>query len=173
MKRLQHLRENPWYERVYKIGVAIKGFDGLVELVAGILLLAAPQVLHTALQAVSGEALEHHGRFMAYISENVAHIDTDLSKSGLLFIAIFLISHGVVKLALVYALLKEIVWAYPYALVVLSGFFIYQVYAFVVHPTVSMAIFSLLDAVIIWLVWGEWQKLKLDAQKKVSMTNAV
>lgn len=165
MKRLQHLRENSWYERIYKVGVAIKGFDGLVELVVGILLLVAPQVLRAALQAVSGEALEHHGRFMAYVAENVAHIDADLSRSGLLFVAIFLISHGVVKLVLVYALLKEIVWAYPYALAVLTGFFVYQVYVFAVHPTVSMAIFSLLDAVIIWLVWGEWQKLKLDAQK--------
>lgn len=165
MKCLQQVRENPWYERIYKVGVAIKGFDGLVELIAGVLLLTAPQLLHTVLQGVSGEALEHNGRFMAYIAENVAHIDADLSKSGLLFVAIFLLSHGVVKLALVYALLKEIVWAYPYALIILAGFLVYQVYAFAIHPTFSMAVFSLLDAIIIWLVWGEWQKLKLAAQR--------
>ena len=160
--KLEKLRENPWYERIYKVTVAVKGFDGLVELIAGILLLIAPSFLHAILQALSGEALSHHGRFMRYIAENIAHIDKELAAGGLIIVVLFLISHGVVKLALVYALLKELLWAYPYALAVLFMFFVYQLYVFVVHPTLGMGLFTLLDAIIIWIVWGEWQKLKTE-----------
>jgi hypothetical protein len=35
------LRRQPWFEAVYKIGVGIKGFDGLVELVVGIALIVS------------------------------------------------------------------------------------------------------------------------------------
>ena len=165
-KRLEQIRENSWYERIYKLTVAIKGFDGLVELLAGILLLIAPSWLHSVLGAISGEASEHHGRFMQYIAVHVAHIDVDLARGGLVVVVLFLISHGVVKLTLVWALLKEILWAYPYALAVLFAFFVYQLYLCFAHPGIGMVIFTLLDALIIWVVWGEWQKLKLEIAHK-------
>ncbi len=157
---LERIRRSTWYETAYKISVGVKGFDGLVELLAGLWLLIAPATLHALLQGIFGELVQHHSRFMQFMAENVAHIDQDLAKGGLLIVILFLITHGVVKLALVYCLLKEIIWAYPYALVVLGMFFIYQVYVFIMHPSVSMFLFSLLDAIIIWLVYGEWQKLK-------------
>lgn len=144
---------------MYKLSVAVKGFDGLVEFVTGLLLLVAPSLLHTVLSALSNEALEQTSRTMHYIAENIAHVDASLARGGVLVVALFLLSHGVVKLAMVYCLLREILWAYPYALAVLGGFFVCQVYVFIVHPSVGMALFSVLDAIIIWLVWGEWRKL--------------
>lgn len=141
------------------IGVGVKGFDGLVELLAGVWLLVSPGSLHGLLVAIAGKFQDHPGRFAAFVAEHIAHIDKDLARGGLLIVVIFLISHGVVKLALVYALLKKLLWAYPYALVVLVAFLIYQVYVFVVHPTFGMALFALLDVVIIWLVWREWRVL--------------
>ena len=141
------------------LGIGIKGFDGLVELLAGIWLLVSPQSLHSLLGAIIGEAGEHPGRMAAFIAEYVAHIDKDIAKGGLLIVVLFLISHGVVKLALVYALLKKIIWAYPYALVVLAAFLVYQAYVFVLHPSLGMGLFAVLDVVIIWLVWREWRTL--------------
>lgn len=154
------LRQKPWFETLYKISVAIKGFDGLVELVAGITLWISPSIIHSFLGAIVGETAEHSGRIMQFISENVARIDDELAKSGLTFLILFLTIHGLVKLALVYCLLKEIVRAYPVALAILVVFLIYQLYVFIVHPTIGMALFTLLDAIIIWIVWGEYQDLK-------------
>lgn len=159
---MENLENKSWYDKAYFVTVAVKGFDGLVELVAGLWLLIAPATLHSLLQFIFGEAAEHNGRFMQFIAENVAHIDKDLSSGGILLVALFLLSHGIVKLALVYALLKEILWAYPYALAVLSMFLVYQVYVFMVHPSIGMFLFSVLDAVIIFMVYGEWQKLKRE-----------
>lgn len=168
MSKLQQIRDSKYYERVYFVTVAIKGFDGLVELLAGITLMVAPHFLHNVLADLFGKASVHKGHFMQFIAENIAHIDAELSRGGLLIVIIFLVSHGVIKLALVYALLKEILWAYPYALFALVLFLVYQLYIFIIHPTIGMGLFTLLDALIIWIVWGEWQKLKSEVHARKS-----
>jgi uncharacterized membrane protein len=159
MKRTP-LRLHPWFEAVYKIGVGIKGFDGLVEFAIGVALLFSPQLVHTLLGGVAQELGEHHGQVFQFIAEYVARVDGELARSGLTFLIVFLITHGLVKLGLVYCLLREIVRAYPVALAILGAFLVYQVYVFIIHPTIGMAIFSVLDAVIVWLVWGEYRDLQ-------------
>ena len=154
------LREQPWFETVYKIGVGIKGFDGLVEFITGIALLISPSLVHTVLSAVAVEVGERHGSVSHFIVDYIARVDNDLSKSGLSFLILFLITHGLVKLALVYCLLKEIVKAYPIALAILVLFLVYQAYVFIVQPSIGMGLFTFLDIVIIWLVWGEYQDLR-------------
>lgn len=159
---MQRIENKGWYDKAYFVTVAVKGFDGLVEFLAGLWLLIAPASLHSLLGVIFGEASESNGRFMQFVAEHIAHIDKDLTSGGILLVALFLLSHGVVKLALVYALLREILWAYPYALAILTAFLAYQVYVFIKHPSLGMFLFSLLDAVIIFMVYGEWQKLKRE-----------
>ncbi len=154
------LREQPWFEVVYKVSVGIKGFDGLVELVTGLALLISPALVHTVLGAVAGEAGEGNGKILHFVADTVARVDNDLAKSGLTFLILFLIIHGLVKLVLVYCLLREIVRAYPVALAILVVFLIYQAYVLIINPSVAMAFFTILDAIIIWIVWDEYQELK-------------
>lgn len=151
---------NHWFERIYKIGVGIKGLDGLIEFVAGISLLLSPSLVHTVLDATASEFGEHHNRAFQFLAEYVGHLDDNLARSGLTFLIIFLISHGFLKLVLVYCLLKEYVRVYPYALAILGGFLVYQLYVFIRVPTIGMALFTLLDAIIIYLVWREWLELR-------------
>lgn len=162
----QHARTT--LDRFYDIGIAIKGFDGAVELIAGILLWVAPGLLHTVLQSLLGEARESNSRMMHFVAYHIARTDADLLRSGLVVVIFFLIMHGVIKIGLVVALFKKWHWAYPWAIGVLGLFLAYQVYVFVKHPTISMAIFSLLDAVIIWLVYKEYRE-----QKRESLQNMV
>jgi uncharacterized membrane protein len=152
--------ETAAFQTVYKVGIGIKGFDGLVELVAGLALLISPALVHNALTGIVKMLGQHDGRVFQFITEYVARLNDDFTKTGLTFLIIFLISHGLIKLALVYALLKEIVKAYPYALVILALFLIYQLYVFIIHPTIGMALFTILDVIIIWLVGGEYKDLR-------------
>lgn len=166
MTSLQEIRENLWYERIYKIGVGIKGIDGTIELIAGLWLWLAPNSLHVLLTSWQASAESWGTSLGDLIASGLAHLNEELYGGVLVMAVIFLISHGVIKLVLVYALLKEILWAYPYALGVLVLFLVAQIYALIVSPGVGMAILVLLDIFIIWLVWGEWQKLKLEAKAK-------
>ncbi len=156
---MQQLRENPWYERIYKIGVVVKGFDGVIELAAGLWLWLAPGSLHALLNTWQGKALSWHGAIGHHLATSLEKTNHELYGGVMLMAIIFLLSHGIIKLALVYALMKELLWAYPYALVVLVLFLAAQIIALFQHQSVGMLLLMLLDIVIIWLVWGEWQKL--------------
>ena len=148
------------FNTIYDLGIIIKGIDGFLELAAGVLLWISPSLVHSILIGIHNELTEnpaHHVR--QYVAQYVGHLDTQLAAAGMVFLIVFLISHGVIKLVLVYALLKKIVQAYPIALVVLGLFLVYQVYVFVREPTIGMAVFSILDAAIIGLVWREYKLL--------------
>lgn len=161
MNVMTKFRRASWFDGAYRVGIVIKGFDGLVELVAGVALLVAPGTVHWLLSHVAGEMYQHHTHTGQFIATYVARLDGDLARSGLVFLIAFLIGHGIVKLALVYCLLQRIVWAYPYALGFLGLFLVYQLYVLVSNPTsIGMWLFTLLDVVIIWLVWGEWRDLR-------------
>lgn len=122
MDFMTKVRHASWFDGLYRIGVAIKGFDGFVELIAGVALLTSPGIVHYALSGIAGTAHHHHGHTAHFIAGYVARLDGDLARSGLGFLIVFLIGHGLVKLALVYCLLRRIVSAYPYALGVLGLF---------------------------------------------------
>lgn len=158
---MKDIRHSKWFDLSYRIGIAIKGFDGLVELLAGVALLVSPTVLHDTLIELSGRASEHGSGIGHLFANYINKLDHDFANVGLTFLIIFLIGHGLVKLVLVYSLLRRIIWAYPYALVVLVIFLIYQLFIVAQDPSsIGLWIFTILDVVIIWLVWGEWKDLK-------------
>lgn len=149
-----------WFNTIYDVGIIIKGLDGLAELVAGVALLISPRLVHVVLAGIAGNTMNgHHSHTVRLVGEYVGRLDAQLAASGLAFLIIFLISHGIVKIVLVGCLLKKIVKVYPYALAVLGAFLMYQVYVFIREPSIGMALFSILDAVIIGLVWREYKML--------------
>ena len=161
MSLTKNIRHTSWFDTLYRAGVVIKGLDGLVEFTTGILLLFAPGTVHLILSYIIGTTHHHEGHTAHFIAEHVARVDSDIARSGLAFLILFLISHGAIKLVLVYCLLRRIVKAYPYAISVLGLFLAYQLYVFIRDPlSLGMWLFTILDIVIIWLVWGEWRDLR-------------
>lgn len=158
-EHIQKVYANKWFDRVYKIGVAIKGFDGAVELLAGLGLWLAPGVIHSLLDLVGDAAQERTGHAAQQIAEYVGRLDASVTNGSLTFVIFFLIFHGVIKLGLVYCLLRKIVIAYPMALLALCMFLVYQVYALITEPGPLMAVLTVLDVLIIILVYGEYRKL--------------
>lgn len=146
-------------DKFYEVGILIKGFDGLIELISGVLLLAVPP--HTILGLTNSLTHRELGEDPHdFIATHVLHLGAHLAAGHNSFVAAFLLIHGAVKVGLVVALLLNKIWAYPIGLSLLSLLFLYQVYDLIGKPTVGIALLSVLDAVIIWLVWREWQKVK-------------
>lgn len=171
------IRHSKWFDTLYKIGVGIKGFDGMVELVAGLLLLFSPSTPHRLLQGAAAELGEHSGTVYQLFERTVIHLDAQLNGAVLAFVIIFLITHGVVKIVLVYCLLKKIYRAYPYGLTILIILLGIQVLPLFRHPgSLDLWLFTILDVAIIYLVWGEYQDLREEVlalkRKGVSEENA-
>lgn len=148
-------------DRVYEIGLFIKGFDGAMELIGGTLLLVmSPAAINSVATYLTQHELAEDPH--DFVATHVLHYGHALAAGHNLFAALFLLTHGAVKVGLVTCLLLNKLWAYPVALVLLGVFLIYQVYQLITAPSAGMAFLSVLDAVIIWLVWREWHKVKTE-----------
>jgi uncharacterized membrane protein len=77
------------------------------------------------------------------------------------FYAFYLLSHGLVNVALVIGLLRGRLWAYPVSLAVLVAFIAYQGYRYSYTHSIGLMVLTAFDIVIIWLIWHEWRLLRL------------
>ena len=141
----------------YEIGIIGKGLNGTLEIVGGILLLALPTSMIEGLFAWLAGLFSSDPT--TFIARNLLQVGNELATGGTTAALVFFLPHGLVKVGLVIALLRQKLWAYPWALFALTLFLIYQVYLVIAHQTFLMGFLVVLDIVIIWLVWREWEKV--------------
>jgi uncharacterized membrane protein len=87
----------------------------------------------------------------------VLHVSANLHATQT-FGAVYLLSHGVAKLVMVGGLWRHRRWAYPFALVFLIGFVVYQLYRMTFDFSVGLALLTVFDVFVIWLVWRDYQE---------------
>jgi uncharacterized membrane protein len=146
-------------DRLYFVGVSIKGVDGIVELILGLALLLVPSLPHTALEAAASRASTGTIPFGQFISNYLENLDGTLAHWGIWFVIAYLTAHGAIKVLLVVCLLLRLHRVYPIAVVVLGAFLAYEVYLFCAKPGVTLGFFVVLDAVIIYLVIREYRQI--------------
>ncbi len=169
MHILQDIRHSKWFDTVYKIGIGIKGIDGLIELLVGVVLIFSPRTPHHVLQHAAEAVARHHGSFFQWLTHAVIKLDTDLNGQAVTLLILFLITHGAIKLILVYCLLRRFYHAYPYALVALVVLLILQVIPIFHDPgSVGLWLFAILDVIIIYLVWAEYLDLREKVKKEAA-----
>lgn len=165
MSVLKKIRHSPWFDTIYRISIGIKGFDGLVELVAGLIMVFSPQTPHVLLMRAADFFADKDTNFFTWLADVVFKFDADLTGQTTLFIIIFLLSHGIIKLVLVYCLLKRFYRVYPYAIVVLLLMLVAQLWPLVRDPTsVAMWFMTVLNALIIYVVWAEYLDLREEVR---------
>jgi uncharacterized membrane protein len=144
-----------WFDRVFEIGIVAKGINGAVELIGGLLLLFVTPVNihHWAAVLTQGELSENPHDVVA---NYILHTANGLTGHAVLYGAIYLLSHGAVKLGLVVGILLNKLWAYPAMIVVLIGFIGYQLYRIALTVTVGMIALTVFDVVIVALTVREW-----------------
>ena len=132
-----------------------KGVDGALELLGGLFLLflSPAAITGTILFLVQGELKEDPtdlvANFLVHNSGTI--IRSRISASS------FLILHGSVKLALVGGLATNKLWSYPSAIVVFTGFAIYQIYQFVQESSLFLGIITVLDIIVVLAIVAEYR----------------
>lgn len=144
---------------LFKIGVAIKGIDGVLETVAGIALLFTDRASLRSLVdwLTAGELQEDPTDFVANHLVSFFH---HLSLNTKHFASVYLLTYGLAKMALVAGLLRGKLWAYPAALIILGLFLCYQLYRLADTHSLGLGLVSLLDIIILALIWRDYQFLK-------------
>ena len=156
-RRLVTFRPRDTLDRLFAVTVAIKGLDGLLELIGGLALLV-----------ITPEQVERIASVFARSVLSTALPDTvatwasagaeRLTTGGLAFGAAYLLAHGLAKVVLVLALLRNKLWAYPWMIALLLGFVAFQSYEFAVSPSFGLALLTIFDLVVISLTWREYRR---------------
>ncbi len=135
-----------------------KGVDGALELVGGLLLLVLPPsaIRGTVSFLVRGELKEDPTDLVAnLLLHNTSNVIQARAPAS-----VFLIVHGVVKLALVGGLASNQFWSYPAAIAVFAGFAIYQLYQLTDQYSLFLGIITVLDISVILLIFAEYRHVR-------------
>lgn len=143
----------------FEAGLLVKGIDGLLEIIGGMaMLFIGPAAAgHLVRYLTAHEISEDPGDLLAGLLIAISH---DYSVSMQIFMVVYLLSHGLVKIIMVYLLQNRKLWAYPASVAFLALFIIYQLYRFACGHSPLMLVLSLIDMVIIWLVLEEYMQIK-------------
>ena len=157
---MTRLRPSGPLDWTFEIALILKGLDGVLEIVGGVLLLAISkdQLTSWAVTLTQHELSEDPNDFIAnHLLTAAGH----LSGGSQMFAAFYLLAHGVVKVVLVAAVLKDKLWAYPWMIAFLLAFIVYQCYLMVVNPTVGIALLTVFDVFMVWLTYREYGKRRM------------
>lgn len=142
----------------FHIGLISKGLNGIAEIVSGSLLLFIKydKISHFIKIITQQELLEDPKDFIA---NKLLNFSSSLSINSQLFFSFYLLSHGIIKLLLVYFLLKNKLWAYPVAIIIFILFIAYQIYRYTNTHSLGLIILTVIDIIIIILTILKYIKL--------------
>ena len=145
---------------LFVLSVLLKAFNGVLEMLLGAALLFTASITSFIENLAYAELIEDPTDFFAgyighFLSSSLVHTQT--------FAAVYLLSHGVIKIFLVAALLRRKLWAYPAAITVFFLFIVYQLYRFSSTHSALLIVITVFDLIVIVLTWYEYQALKTRA----------
>jgi len=149
--------------QLFEVSLLAKGLFAATELLSGIAvwMVSADWVMRWVGWLTRNEIIEDPADRLANWLLALAQ---GFSLSTQHFWALYLIGHGVVKLAIVAALAFRIPAAYPASIVVLAGFILYQLDRFHTTGSLLLIALSIFDLVVIWLVWHEYRQMPAKAR---------
>lgn len=144
----------------FEVGIAAKALFALSETLSGLglLFIRAEWVRATARWLTASELSEDPGDL---VGRWIMAAAQGFSVSTQHFWAVYLIGHGLIKLAAVGALILGFRWAYPLSIAVLMGFILWQMQKWAETGSPLMLGISVFDLAVIWLIWHEWRTLPL------------
>ncbi len=150
---------------LFRIGVWIKGLDGILELTGGTLFLF---ISRSALGRVVGFLTAHelsedpHDLLANALRHAVEHLSSDTKLFG----SVYLLVHGFIKVFLVWGLLRNRLWAYPTAIAFLCAFVGYQVYRVSHHHSLGLLVLTVIDIGIVLLIVHEYLYVRRERKSR-------
>ena len=142
--------------RLFQLAVVVKGIDGVLELLGGVLLLlVGPAALHRLVVVLARHELADDPD--DWVVMTLRHLAESFSVETRHFASAYLIGHGILKIFLAVTLLRERLWAFPTALSVLAIFVAYQLHRFVRTHSIVLLALTVVDLVVMVLIWREYR----------------
>jgi uncharacterized membrane protein len=147
----------------FEIGLLIKGIDGILEVLGSILLLlVSPNQVHKIIAKITRHELSEDPN--DFIAKLLLSLSNRYSVSVQFFSAFYLLSHGIIKLIVIYLLRRRKYWAYPLSIVFFLLFIVYQTYRFFNTHAIWLIILTIFDLLMIYLTYKEYRNIQ-DSSK--------
>ena len=157
---------------LFLAGVWIKAIAGVLETLAGLVLPLFSQktLLSLVVLFTAPELTEDPNDVVAnYLRSSTG----SFSASTQSFASAYLVIHGLIKVALVAGLLwGRNMWAYTASMWALGAFIVYQGYLYARAPSPWLIFLTIVDLVVIYLVWREYRWRKLMAEDEAAQDPA-
>lgn len=141
-----------------------KGILGVAQLAISIALMFGiyDRLPAIARSLTAGELAEDPGDFLAGRLLAAANALPETHSS---FFAVYFAAHGLLHVAIVGLLLSGRVWAYPFGIVVLAAFILYQLFEWMSVGGAMLIVLSAIDLLVILLTVLEWRNSKTALEK--------
>ena len=146
-------------DKVFEGGIVLKGISGALEFLGGLLLVfLSPAALGGFLAFLTQREIaeDPHDRLATYILHSADHFNSGNKAFAIAYLWI----HAAVKLIAVIGILRNKLWAYPFSLVTLGLLMLFQIYSISVRFSLGLALLTLFDVFILWLIWREYAKVR-------------
>ena len=146
-------------ERIFDLGLLIKFFVGVSEFLAGIVFLISGQaimnsfIIFLAQQEVADDPDDFIVNYLTKMANN-------LSVGTHTFAVIYLVFHGLINIFLAVALLKNKMWAYPWAVGGFGLFIIYQLSIYFYTHSFLLLLLTVFDIFIVVIILLEYKSKK-------------
>jgi uncharacterized membrane protein len=144
---------------LFRISLIVKVTQGCLEVVLGVLFLyVKTDTIALLFQEFIRDELAENS--YSKTSNFIIQTGNSIIAAGSLFIGIYLLSHGIVKLLLIIGVIKKKLWAYYTFIAILVAFILYQIYRYGITHSPLVLIFTLFDIFFTWLAWHESKSIK-------------
>lgn len=144
-------------DKLFDWGVIIKAIFGFFEILAGFLFAVSGRriVDNIIIALAEQEIAEDPNDFLA---NYIIKVSSNFSLNAQIFAVAYLLLHGIVNILLVIFLTRKKIWFFPWAISLLGGFVIYQIYKYL--HTFSPLLLALIafDIIFISIIWLEYKK---------------
>ena len=154
---------------MFDVAVAVKAFNGVLEIAGGSFLVLKPGWIGSTADALAASLLIQHPA--NWFAQMIGRWSDGLTADTERFASIYLIAHGVAKLFIAWGLIREKLWAFPTALVVFGLLILYQVYRLAHTHSLTLALLITVDTIVCYLIWREYGFRRTDIDAGVRATN--
>ena len=145
--------------QIFEFGIFVKGFNGVWETISGFFILFLSKAALSKILSLlaGGEMLEDPRDFLIGF---FARFLENLSHSTQVFIAAYILIHGLLNLFLAIQLYRDKIWAYLATISVMIILMFYQVHRIILHHSITLTVITIFDALFIILTWHEYNRKK-------------
>jgi len=158
-------KQGSFVDRAFWLSLIIKGIDGALQLIGGVaVLFIEPGTLSRWFRYLTRYLLHRkpHNSESNFIHSAAAQFGISVET----LVCIYLLSHGVIKVLLVYGLLKRKLWVFPAALAGFGFFLAVEIYRISEHFYWGILILMCVDIFVITMVILEYMKVKKKKEFK-------